>query len=48
MKLKLSVSMDPDLVNKAEEKVKEGRFRNKSHIIEFALKSFLEGKEKDV
>ncbi len=42
MKLKLSVSMDPELVNKAEEKVKEGTFRNKSHIIEFALKHLLE------
>ena len=41
-KQKLSVSMDKKLISVAEEIVKEGRFRNKSHIIEYALKSFLE------
>lgn len=41
MKIKLSVSMEKALVKKAEKIVNEGRFRNKSHIIEYALKSFL-------
>ncbi|MBI1973053.1 ribbon-helix-helix protein, CopG family [Candidatus Woesearchaeota archaeon] len=41
MKIKLSISMEPEMVKKAEVLVKEGRFRNKSHIIEYALKSYL-------
>ncbi|MBU1202363.1 MAG: ribbon-helix-helix domain-containing protein [Nanoarchaeota archaeon] len=43
MKIKLSVSMDENVVRQAEEVIEEGRFRNKSHIIEYALKSFLKG-----
>ena len=41
MKLKISVSMDENLVKETESIIKEGRYRNKSHIIEYALKSFL-------
>ena len=33
--------MDKELVKTVEDIVNEGRFRNKSHIIEYALKSFL-------
>jgi metal-responsive CopG/Arc/MetJ family transcriptional regulator len=46
MKLKLSVSMDKDLIDEVEGIISEGRFRNKSHIIEYALKSFLKRGEK--
>ena len=46
MKLKLSVSMDKNLVKDIETIIDEGRFRNKSHIIEYALKSFLNKGEK--
>ncbi len=46
MKLKLSVSMEENLVRHIEVIVNEGRFRNKSHIIEYALKSFLKRGEK--
>ncbi|MBU1269060.1 MAG: ribbon-helix-helix domain-containing protein [Nanoarchaeota archaeon] len=35
--------MDENVVRQAEEVIEEGRFRNKSHIIEYALKSFLKG-----
>ena len=42
MKQKLSISMEEELVTVVETIVKEGRFRNKSHIIEYALKRFLE------
>ena len=45
MKTKLSISMDTELVEAVEDVVKEGSFRNKSHIIEYALKTFL--REKD-
>ncbi len=34
--------MDESLIKRAEKIVLEGRFRNKSHIIEYALKKFLE------
>ena len=33
--------MDKALVKQAEEIIEEGRFRNKSHIVEYALKSLL-------
>jgi len=46
MKVKLSISMDKALVKEAEEVIEEGRFRNKSHIVEYALKSFLREKLK--
>lgn len=42
MKSKLSISMDKELIEKAEQVVVKGRFRNKSHIIEYSLKKFLE------
>ena len=41
MKLKLSISMDEETVRVLEETLKEGRFRNKSHVIEYAVNSFL-------
>ncbi len=41
MKIKLSISMDSELMKLAEAQIKEGSFRNKSHIVEYALKSFL-------
>jgi Arc/MetJ-type ribon-helix-helix transcriptional regulator len=47
MKLKLSVSMDEILVREIEPIIAEGRFRNKSHIIEYALKYFLKEKKND-
>lgn len=46
MKLKLSISVDEELIKIIEEKVKEGRFRNKSHVLEYAAKKLLE-EEKD-
>lgn len=42
-KEKLSISMDKELVRNIETIVDEGRFRNKSHIIEYALKTYLRG-----
>ncbi len=46
MKLKLSVSMDKGIVKEIEDIIDEGRFRNKSHIVEYALKTFLKGEGK--
>lgn len=42
MKLKLSISMDKDLISKINNKLKDYTFRNKSHLIEFAVKKLLE------
>lgn len=44
MKTKLSISMNKELVEEAEKEIVEGRFRNKSHIVEYALKEFLRKK----
>lgn len=41
MKTKLSVTVEKGLLDEAEIVLKEGSFRNKSHLIEYALKKFL-------
>jgi len=41
MKTKLSITVDEDKVAVIEDIVSQGRFRNKSHIIEYALDSYL-------
>ena len=45
MKQKLSITVDEKLVQFIEKIVQEGRFRTKSHIMEYALKCFLEKDE---
>ncbi|MGA2130064.1 MAG: ribbon-helix-helix protein, CopG family [Candidatus Pacearchaeota archaeon] len=45
MKIKISISMEEELDKRLEDKVKDSIFRNKSHLIEYAVKSFLK-KEK--
>ena len=42
MKQKLSITIDEEKVRKVNEILKEGLFRNKSHVLEFALIKFLE------
>ncbi len=45
MKLKVSISVEEDTMVKVESKVQTGIFRNKSHLIEQAVKEYLkEGK----
>lgn len=41
MKQKLSITMEEDTVKLIDEILKEGRFRNKSHLIEYSLNRFL-------
>ncbi|MBW2984389.1 ribbon-helix-helix domain-containing protein [Candidatus Woesearchaeota archaeon] len=41
MKIKVSVSMEEDTIKAVEELIRDGRFRNKSHFIEFATKQRL-------
>ncbi len=45
MKTKISVSIDEDMLKKIEEVVGKGRFRNKSHIIEYSVKKLMEDEE---
>jgi len=37
--------MDNEMVKQIEIMIEEGSFRNKSHVLEYALKSFLRGKK---
>jgi Arc/MetJ-type ribon-helix-helix transcriptional regulator len=42
MKHKLSVSLDNELAEKLVETLSNGKYRNKSHLVEFAVKKMLE------
>lgn len=42
MKHKLSVSIDERTVLEMFEKIRDGTFRNKSHLVEFAVKRYLD------
>lgn len=42
-KLKLSISIDPDLVAWIDKEVKAKRFATKSHAIEYALTQLIKG-----
>ena len=42
MKAKLSITMDEETIMKMMDKMRDGLFRNKSHLIEYAVKRFLE------
>lgn len=45
MKKNLSISVEEETIDKLDDYVSEGTFRNKSHVIEFALNKFMKGKE---
>ncbi len=47
MKKRLSITIDEKKVDLINEILKEGLFRNKSHILEYALVKFLEEKKGD-
>ena len=42
MKQKLSITIEEETVEKLNEVVKEGRFRNKSHVVEYSLNKLLD------
>jgi Arc/MetJ-type ribon-helix-helix transcriptional regulator len=46
MKQKLSITMDNEAVHDIEQSIKTGKFRNKSHFIEYAVKKLLEEEKK--
>lgn len=41
MKKKLSITIDESTIKEIEGFLQEGRFRNKSHLIEYSLNKFL-------
>ena len=46
MKQKLSITIEEDKIKLLEKILKEGKFRSKSHIMEYSLNKFLEGNRK--
>ncbi|MFC1722754.1 hypothetical protein ACFL0V_01315 [Nanoarchaeota archaeon] len=42
MKKKLSITIDAETVSLIESRLSDGLFRNRSHIIEYAVKRLLE------
>ena len=47
MKQKLSITIDGNTIKLLEKFIKEGRFRNKSHIIEYSINKFLNKEKND-
>ncbi|MDP3966075.1 MAG: ribbon-helix-helix domain-containing protein [archaeon] len=45
MKTRVSITIDEEKIEKIDEVLKKGLFRNKSHVMEYALIKFLEGEE---
>ena len=45
MKHKLSVTLDEEVVEEITRNLSTGKFRNKSHLVEFAVKKFLKSEE---
>jgi len=48
MKQKLSVTIDEDKIELLNQIIKEGRFRNKSHLVEYSLNKFLKGEKNEI
>jgi len=42
MKHKLSITLDEETILKMHDKVREGSFRNKSHLVEYSVKKMME------
>jgi Arc/MetJ-type ribon-helix-helix transcriptional regulator len=41
MKLQTSITIDEEIMSKIREKLRDGSFRNKSHLFEFAVRKLL-------
>ncbi|MFH1425191.1 MAG: ribbon-helix-helix domain-containing protein [archaeon] len=44
-KQKISITIDSILAEKIEKFLKDGRFRNRSHVLEYGLKKLMEVEE---
>ena len=47
MKQKISITIDEEKVKVIEDILREGKFRNKSHILEYSLNQFLKEVQND-
>ncbi|MBU0963362.1 MAG: ribbon-helix-helix domain-containing protein [Nanoarchaeota archaeon] len=47
MKQKLSITIDENKIKLIEKIIESGKFRNKSHILEYSLDKFLEENKND-
>jgi Arc/MetJ-type ribon-helix-helix transcriptional regulator len=47
MKQKMSITIEIESVKKIESLVSDGAFRNKSHVMEFALNKLIKEKENE-
>jgi len=47
MKKKLSISIEEKTIKDLDKYISEGYFRNKSHIVEFAINKFMKDKQND-
>jgi hypothetical protein len=45
MKIQTSITVEEEILYKIKAKLREGSFRNKSHLFEFAARKLLEEKE---
>ena len=43
-KYQISITVDEDVLLSAKERLRDGTFRNKSHLFEYAVRKLLEGK----
>jgi len=48
MKKKISITIDENTIKEIEFFLEEGRFRNKSHLIEYSLNKFLKEVKNDI
>ncbi|MBI2655857.1 hypothetical protein HYX06_05555 [Candidatus Woesearchaeota archaeon] len=47
MKQKISITLDEETVFKIQNNLRTGKFRNKSHVVEFAVKKLLEAENSE-
>lgn len=47
MKIQTSITVDEEILLKLKERIRDGSFRNKSHLFEFAARKFLEEGENE-
>lgn len=47
MKQKISITIDEEKIKIIEEMLEDGKFRSKSHILEYSLNKFLRGELKN-
>jgi len=45
MKIQTSITIDEEIMSKIKNRLRDGSFRNKSHLFEFAVRKLLEEKE---